>query len=113
LCKFPPNFFSCSSHLKDCFTPQSIASNAGTFTGSVVRLISDIRAKHGKDAVNLHSCGRFELAENPSDISDITHIDLSGIESLEGEISIKLRCSLQTKSTFEEFSVNVPLFHLR
>jgi len=88
LCKFPPNFFSCSSHLKDCFTPQSIASNAGTFTGSVVRLISDIRAKHGKDAVNLHSCGRFELAENPSDISDITHIDLSGIESLEGDIKV-------------------------
>jgi len=56
-----------------------------------VRLISDLRAKHGKDAVNLGSCGRFKLAESLSDISDITHIDLSDIRSLEGEISIKLR----------------------
>ena len=48
-------------------------------------MISDIRAKHGKDSVNLKDCGKFTLAEDLSDISDITSIDLSGINSLEGE----------------------------
>jgi hypothetical protein len=60
----------------------------GTFTGSVVRLISDIRAEHGRDAVVLDNCGCFvlaeDLAEDLSDIADIAHIDLSGITSLEG-----------------------------
>jgi hypothetical protein len=48
-------------------------------------MISDIRAKHGKDSANLSGCGKFTLAEDLSDISDITSIDLSGIRSLEGE----------------------------
>jgi len=56
----------------------------GTFTGTVVRLISDIRAKHGTEAVKLGGCGRFVLAEDLSDIADSTHVDLSGISSLEG-----------------------------
>jgi hypothetical protein len=56
----------------------------GTFTGGIVRLISDIRLKHGRGAVNLGGCGRFVLADDLSDIADITHIDLSGIGSLEG-----------------------------
>ena len=47
-------------------------------------MISDIRAKHGKDSVNLSGCGKFTLAEDLSDIKDITSIDLSGISSLEG-----------------------------
>jgi len=33
---------------------------------------------------NLDGCGRFVLANDLSDIADITHIDLSGIESLKG-----------------------------
>ena len=48
-------------------------------------MISDMRAKYGKDSVNLEDCGKFTLAEDLSDISDITSIDLSGIGSLEGE----------------------------
>ena len=48
-------------------------------------MISDMRAKHGKDSVNLERCGKFTLAEDLSDISDMTRIDLSGIGSLEGE----------------------------
>ena len=48
-------------------------------------MISDIRAKHGKDSVDLRGCGKFTLAEDLSDIKDITSIDLSGINSLEGE----------------------------
>ena len=48
-------------------------------------MISDMRAKHGKDSVDLSRCGKFTLAEDLSDISDITHIDLSNIGSLEGE----------------------------
>ena len=63
--------------------------NTGVFTGKIIRLISDIRAKHGKDSVNLSNCGKFTLAEDLSDISDMTNIDLSRINSLEG------RCCLE------------------
>ena len=61
----------------------------GVFTGKIIRLISDIRAKHGKDSVNLSNCGKFTLAEDLSDISDMTNIDLCRINSLEG------RCCLE------------------
>ena len=44
-----------------------------------------MRATHGKGAVILKGCGRFELAEDLSVIADMTHIDLSGIDTLEGE----------------------------
>ena len=44
-----------------------------------------MRATHGEDAVILQGCGRFELAEDLSYIADMTHIDLSGIDTLEGE----------------------------
>ena len=47
-------------------------------------MISDIRAKHGWDSVNLSNCGKFTLAEDLSDIKDITSIDLRNINSLEG-----------------------------
>ena len=47
-------------------------------------MISDIRAKHGTDSVKMNSCGKFTLAEDLSDIKDITSIDLSDIYSLEG-----------------------------
>jgi len=57
---------------------------AGTFTGELIQLISNIRTNHGHDAVKLDDCGRFVLAGDLSDIADITHIDLSGIETLEG-----------------------------
>ena len=63
--------------------------DTGVFTGKIIRLISDIRAKHGKDSVNLSNCGKFTLAEDLSDISDMTSIDLSSINSLEG------RCCLE------------------
>jgi len=57
---------------------------SGTFTGPVVRFISDIRKKHGHDVVSLKGCGRFDLADDFSDIADIAHIDLSSIGSLQG-----------------------------
>ena len=63
--------------------------NAGVFTGKIIRMISDIRAKHGQDSVKLYGCGKFTLAEDLSDISDMTSIDLSSIDSLEG------RCCLE------------------
>jgi hypothetical protein len=81
--------------------------NTGVFTGKIIRMISDIRAKHGKDSVNLKNCGKFTLAEDLSDISDMTSIDLSSIYSLEGrccseELSFP---RLQTSALFlEEFS---------
>ena len=58
--------------------------SSGTFTGGIIRLISNIRLKHGRDAVKLSNCGRFVLANDFSDMADIAHIDLSGIGSLEG-----------------------------
>jgi len=57
---------------------------AGVFTGAIIRMISDIRAKHGPNSVDLRRCGKFTLAEDLSDIKDITSIDLSNIGSLEG-----------------------------
>ena len=57
---------------------------AGVFTGAIIRMISDIRAKHGPNSVDLRGCGKFTLAEDLSDIKDITSIDLSSISSLEG-----------------------------
>ena len=47
-------------------------------------MISDIRAKHGSNSVDLRRCGKFTLAEDLSDIKDITSIDLSNISSLRG-----------------------------
>ncbi len=87
----------------DCYN----TNNTGVFTGKIIRMISDIRAKHGKDSVNLKNCGKFTLAEDLSDISDMTSIDLSSIYSLEGrccseELSFP---GLQTSALFlEEFS---------
>ena len=57
---------------------------AGCFNGGVVRIISDIRLKHGPNAVNLDKCGKFVLADYLSDLADISHIDLSNINSLKG-----------------------------
>ena len=62
--------------------------DTGVFTGKIIRLISDIRAKHGQDSVNLSDCGKFTLPEDLSDISDMTSIDLSSINSLEGRWNV-------------------------
>ena len=72
--------------------------DTGVFTGKIIRLISDIRAKHGKDSVNLENCGKFTLAEDLSDISDMTSIDLSSINSLEGRCCFK-ECSFPRLQT--------------
>ena len=79
-------------------------SDTGVFTGKIIRLISDIRAKHGQDSVHLNYCGKFTLAEDLSDISDMTSIDLSRIDSLEGRCCLK-ECSflrLRTSALFLE-----------
>ena len=81
-------------------------SNAGVFTGKIIRMISDIRAKHGQDSVKLYGCGKFTLAEDLSDISDMTSIDLSSIDSLEGGCCFE-ECSfprMRTSAHFEERS---------
>ena len=46
-------------------------------------MISNIRANGG--TVDLKDCGKFTLADDLSGITDMSHIDLSGIDSLEGE----------------------------
>ena len=66
-------------------TECSLTRVLGVFTGPIIRLISGMRAKHGTNSVFLGNCGKFTLAEDLSDISDMTRIDLSGINSLEGE----------------------------
>ena len=45
-------------------------------------MISNIRANGG--TVNLWDCGKFTLADDLSDIKDVTHIDLSNVDNLEG-----------------------------
>ena len=72
--------------------------DTGVFTGKIIRLISDIRAKHGKDSVNLSNCGKFTLAKDLSDISDMTSIDLSSIDSLEGRCCLEERSFLRLRS---------------
>ena len=72
--------------------------NTGVFTGKIIRLISDIRAKHGKDSVKLYYCGKFTLAEDLSDISDMTSINLSSISSLEGGCCLE-ECSFPRMRT--------------
>ena len=63
---------------------------AGTFTGEIIRIISNIGCEDGKGAVQLDNCGRFVLADDLSDIADIAHIDLSDISSLEGKSTTQL-----------------------
>ena len=63
---------------------------AGTFTGEIIRIISNICREHGQGAVGLDECSGFWLADDLSDIADITHIDLSGISSLEGKSTTQL-----------------------
>ncbi len=60
----------------------------GVFSGDIVRLISDTRAAHGREAVKLYGCGCFVLAGDISDIADSTSIDLSGVSSLEGYFAV-------------------------
>ena len=79
-CLFIAIFQSCTL----TFTHLSLSRFSGTFTGRAVRFISDIRKKHGRDAVSLTGCGRFDLADDLSDIADIAHIDLSSIDTLSG-----------------------------
>ena len=59
--------------------------SSGIFTGSIIRMISNIRANGGTDTANLSNCGKFTLADDLSELQDITAIDLSYIDSLEGE----------------------------
>jgi uncharacterized protein with ACT and thioredoxin-like domain len=61
---------------------------AGIFTGEIIRIISKLRREHGKNAIQLNGCGRFVLADDLSDIADITDIDLSYIGSLSGKCAI-------------------------
>ena len=61
-------------------------------------MISDIRANGG--TVNLVNCGKFTLAEDLSDISDITSIDLSDISTLTGNIQVLEKCPNLTSVDF-------------
>ena len=50
-------------------------------------MISRIRDNGGTVNLERHleACGKFTLADDLSDIQDITHVDLSNISSLEGD----------------------------
>ena len=50
----------------------------GEITGPIVRWLSGIKQK------NLHGCGKLTLASDLSDIADMTHVDLSNMNSLTG-----------------------------
>jgi hypothetical protein len=77
---------------------------AGTFTGEIIRIISNICREHGQGAVGLDECSGFWLADDLSDIADITHIDLSGISSLEGKSTSVVRTFLHP--SFADQSAN-------
>ena len=53
----------------------------GEITGPIVRWLSGIKEK------NLNGCGKLTLASDLSDIADMTHVDLSNMNSLTGDIS--------------------------
>ena len=82
--------------------------DTGVFTGKIIRLISDIRAKHGKDSVNLENCGKFTLAEDLSDISDMTSINLRRINSLEGRCCLE-ECSFLRLRTVRTWCPEISL----
>ena len=50
----------------------------GEITGPTVRWLSGIKEK------NLNNCGKLTLASDLSDIADMTHVDLSNMNSLTG-----------------------------
>ena len=70
-----------SLNLRYCYGIQ------GEITPGVVRLISHIRAKYGRSAVDLRNCGQFYLSKDMTSIEDIEAIDLSEIQSLSGDSS--------------------------
>ena len=53
----------------------------GEISAQQIKWLSGIESK------NLNGCGRFTLAEDLSSIADITRVDLSNMNSLEGEVS--------------------------
>ena len=53
----------------------------GGISAQQIKWLSGIKTK------NLNACGRFTLAEDLSSIADITRVDLSNMNSLEGEVS--------------------------
>ena len=84
---------------------------AGTFTGEIIRIISNICREHGQGAVGLDECSGFWLADDLSDTADITHIDLSSISSLEGKSTTTTRTFLLpsfTDQSADDASANVP-----
>ena len=58
---------------------------------------------HGRNAVNLENCGKFVLTDDLSDIADMTHIDLSGIGSLEGTCRASLLGQLEPRTPRRRF----------
>ena len=84
---------------------------AGTLTGEIIRIISNICREHGQGAVGLDECSGFWLADDLSDIADITHIDLSNIRSLEGKSATTIRIFLHPSfadQSANDASTNVP-----
>ena len=53
----------------------------GEITGPTIRWLSGIKEK------NLKGCGKLTLASDLSDIADMTHVDLSNMNSLTGTSS--------------------------
>ena len=56
----------------------------GEITGPIVRWLSGIKEK------NLNGCGKLTLASDLSDIADMTHVDLSNMNSLTGTSRVNI-----------------------
>ena len=61
--------------------------------GCLVALQGEISAQQiewlsGIESKNMNGCGRFTMAEDLSSIADITRVDLSTMDSLEGDVRV-------------------------
>ena len=61
-----------------------LSQSTGEITPQLVAWLSGIKEK------NLNGCGKFTLASDMSAIRDITSIDLSNMNTLEGKRSIEV-----------------------
>ena len=70
----------------------------GEISATQIKWLSGIKSK------DMSGCGRFTLAEDLSSIADITRVDLSEMDSLEGEVRA---CGGTTHGDFHSLSVSV------
>jgi len=95
------SFFFCLGNNCFRFSFLSAVFLKGTFSGDMIRVLSDIRLKHGQESVRLPSCGRFALTNHLVNVADITYVDLSSIILLKGKHIVN--CLDATQNMYTSF----------